>query len=141
MKLLTKMGSNPKTAKGLPGTNYIGSLLHLSHADTSGMGNVCPDHEPNECSGPCLDNEGRGHTPSVKLARLSRTALFFKQRATFYELLRGELRVLDLRAAAEQKLGLARLDATSDLGIGQQLCAEFPRLLFFVLVLHRRDQH
>ena len=139
MKLLTNMANNPKTAKGLPDRDYIGRLLHLSHADTSGLGNVCPDAARNMCGGkglpggvdPCLDNEGRGHTPGTRLARLSRTALFFNYREKFYAQMRHELSALEARARAEQKLGLARLDGTSDLGIGQQLCAEFPSLLFF----------
>jgi len=128
------MEANTKTAHGLAESNYEGVLLHLASADSAGFGNVCPWHRINKCSGPCVDHSGRTVVfPQIQLARFARTAMFFKQRARFFRMLEGELGALVRRAEKKAREPIARLDATSDLGLAEKLSRrdEYSSVMFF----------
>lgn len=116
MELLTI--GNPKIQKGTD-HGYLSAVLHFAPADRSGF-QVCPHAK--DCIAVCLNLAGRGGilprgetSNAIQRARVRRTQLFFRDRATFWAQLARDLeRVITLA----EKHGLrpaVRLNGTSDL--------------------------
>lgn len=137
MRLLTPMQSNPKTRKGLDAARLEGVILHLLAADAGpkalGLAGttLCPMAERNRCEAACLVHQGRGRMSRTYRARLARTRLFLTDKDAFYASVRRELRSLERRAARKRFAPIARLDGTSDLGLGLKFAREFPGVLFY----------
>jgi hypothetical protein len=109
---------NPKTAKG-EGKGYFTAVLHLSPADSAGVGNLCPWADA--CRFPCLNTAGRGgimakgaDTNAIQEARKARTILFMRHRAEFRKRLAAELVRHARTARAHGLIPAFRFNGTSD---------------------------
>jgi hypothetical protein len=140
--LLTPDGYNPKLKKGRA-RGYASAVLHLAPASLSGY-NVCPSATQG-CAAACLNTAGHGGiirrgqtTNEVQLARIARTALFFRDRFTFNALLVQSIETHLRRARRKGLTPVVRLNGTSDLpwerlrlNDGRTVLETFPDVQFY----------
>jgi hypothetical protein len=156
MKLLST--GNPKVLKGMA-EGYNTYILHLAPASLSGY-NTCAKATEG-CKAACLNTAGRGGmfkkgetTNVIQKARIRKTAMFFEERAGFFEWL-----VADIESAIKQSIRMdlipvVRLNGTSDIpfekyevvrnGITyRNIFAAFPDLEFYdyTKILGRKVDH
>ena len=112
-QLLSLGVSNAKTAKSEKKSNYSTLILYLSPYKLSGK-NFCPSASPG-CVKSCLFTAGRGAMSSVEEARQARSELFIKDRQTFLEIVRQDIRRHIKRCKRNGKLPAVRMNGTSDL--------------------------
>jgi hypothetical protein len=124
-ELLTPDGYNPKTRKGRA-RGYSTAILHFAPANLSGY-EVCSDRSAG-CTHDCLNLSGHGaigldvetavsltNTNEVQDARIARTHLLFRQRATFFSEMVLAISTHVRRATAHGLTPTVRLNGTSDL--------------------------
>lgn len=107
---------NPKTSKHvkIPElAHYRVAILHLLPANQAGCGNLC-EHASPGCLAGCLNTAGRGCTPPVHFARLSRTVYFQRFRHQFMARLTTEIRAFVRRCERNGWQPCVRLNGTSD---------------------------
>lgn len=104
--------SNAKLEKGEK-SGWLTLGLSLAPHNLSGV-NFCP-HASAGCAAACLYTAGHGQFDQVKNARLARSMRFIKERQTFIEQLKSEIRKGE-KSAAKKGMRLAiRLNVMSDL--------------------------
>lgn len=112
MKLnLLSMG-NAKTPKGEK-LGILTGILYLAPAKISGY-EVCP-RRSSGCTSACLYSAGRGKFSNVQQARIRRTKMFFEQRELFLNMLRLDIRLIELMANDKGMTPAVRLNGTSDI--------------------------
>lgn len=128
---------NPKTAKG-EARGYLTAVLHLSPADSAGVGNMCP-RATEGCIRTCLNTAGRGGifrkgetTNAIQEARARRTKEYMADRRAFAEALEADIVKLK-RMASRMGLTLAvRVNGTSDQpALAFRLATIFPDVQFY----------
>lgn len=133
MKLLTKASGNAKLAKSdKANRGYLSTILHLSPYRLSGK-NVCP-HASKGCAAACLNTAGFGAYNNVQNARIKRTRLFFDDRDTFTELLRGDIESFARTCNRKSNTPAVRLNGTSDLAwekLIPSLFSDYPTIQFY----------
>jgi hypothetical protein len=131
--LLTPPESQPKLGKGLE-FGWACYAMHLAPHNIAGIGNLCPGSTA-ECRKYCLFEQGRGHTPIVRNARVDRTLLYHNDPDAFQEQLFGEIAKAAKRRSIGGAPGMAvRLNATSDVAWERELPSvfeEFPDVQFY----------
>ena len=111
MKLLS-IDTNAKTRKG-QAKGYMTGILYLAPANLSGR-NFCP-HASEGCKAACLFSAGRGAFDSVKNARLKKSHYFLRDRESFLNDLKADIRALAKKAARAGMKPCVRLNGTSDI--------------------------
>lgn len=132
MKLLTKIGSQPKLVKGDIVTGYLFGGLHLAPHKLSGH-NICPNASPG-CVHACLNKVGYGRFNKTQTSRIKKTKLFFSDRKLFLSLLYKDLHSLCIRAISLNLRPACRLNLTSDIAwerVAPQLFSDFPMIQFY----------
>lgn len=112
MKSLLSIDTNAKTVKGQK-KGYLTGILYLAPANLSGK-NLCP-HASAGCRAACLNTAGRGQFDQIQSARLSKTLLFIKNRASFLAQLEKDIRALVKKAERKGLTPCVRLNGTSDI--------------------------
>lgn len=132
MKLLN--AGNSKTRKGeKKGFTTYG--IHLAPSNLSGF-NVCKDASQG-CAAACLNTAGRGAMSSVQRARIAKTQLFFRDKATFLEMLWQEIASGIKASSRKGMVPCFRLNLTSDLPWekiphdGKTIFSAFPDVQFY----------
>lgn len=132
MKLLTT--ANAKIRKGEKiGFKTFG--IHLAPASLSGF-NVCKDASAG-CAASCLNTAGMGAFSNVQLARIEKTRLFFKDKASFMAQLIKEITAAIKSAEKQGLTAVFRLNLTSDLPwekikfSGHNIFDMFPQCCFY----------
>lgn len=129
MKLLSPGSSNHKIAKGNL-KKYESAVLHLAPHTLAGGKTVCP-HSSVQCRATCLYWAGRGRMPQVIEARIEKTKLYLQNSMAFLFKLEKELDQLTLRSIQKRRLGVVRLDGTSDLDLGGRYAPHYKLLKFY----------
>jgi hypothetical protein len=139
-QLLSLGVSNAKTAKSEKKSNYSTLILYLSPYKLSGK-NFCPSASPG-CVKSCLFTAGRGAMSSVEEARQARSELFIKDRQTFLEIVRQDIRRHIKRCKRNGKLPAVRMNGTSDLPWEAfRIMQEFPSVQFYdYTAIHTRAE-
>ena len=129
MKLnLLSMG-NAKTPKGEK-LGILTGILYLAPAKISGY-EVCPRRSAG-CTSACLYSAGRGKFSNVQQARIRRTKMFFEQRELFLNMLRLDIRLIELMANDKGMTPAVRLNGTSDIDWTRYgIMEEFPNVRFY----------
>jgi hypothetical protein len=132
MKLLTT--ANTKIRKGEK-HGYKTFGIHLAPASLSGF-NVCKDASPG-CAAACLNTAGMGVYSNVQRARIEKTKLFFKDKASFMAQLIKEISSAIKSAQKNGMVATFRLNLTSDLPWekiklnGRNIFDMFPQCWFY----------
>jgi len=130
---LLSVASDAKTIKGLK-VNVLTGILYLAPGTLAGVGNVCV-HASVGCAFACLFTAGRaGMFETINRARVMRTRFLHSDRASFLDVLKGEIRALIRKAEREGLKPAVRLNGTSDLNwesLAPDLFTEFPNLAFY----------
>lgn len=127
MNLLTL--NNAKTVKGEE-LGVLTGILYLAPAKISGY-EVCPRRSEG-CTKSCLYSSGRGKFSSVQNARIKRTKLFFEKRQLFIDMLKLDIRLLELMAKEKGMIPAVRLNGTSDIEWTRfGIMEEFPDVKFY----------
>lgn len=121
--------TNAKTPKGEK-IGVLTGILYLAPANISGF-EVCPRRTVG-CTKSCLYSAGRGRFSNVQKARINRTKLFFENRELFLNMLRLDIRLLEIQAEQMGMLPAVRLNGTSDIDWTRfGLMEEFPNVRFY----------
>lgn len=129
-QLLSSGHSNAKTAKSEKDGRYLTLILYLSPYKLSGK-NFCPSASAG-CIKSCLFSAGRGAMSTVEEARQARSELFIKDRKTFLEIIRQDIKRHIKRCNRLGKLPAVRLNGTSDLPWEAfRIMQEFPSVQFY----------
>lgn len=121
--------TNAKTPKGEK-IGVLTGILYLAPANISGF-EVCPRRTVG-CTKSCLYSAGRGRFSNVQKARINRTKLFFENRELFLNMLRLDIRLLEIQAEQMGMLPAVRLNGTSDIDWTRfGLMEEFPNVQFY----------
>ena len=89
MKLLANGDTNTKTRKN--GPEVISAGLSLAPHKSAGLGKLCT-HASDGCAAACLNGQGLASVwESIKLARIAKTELYYRDRSAFLEALRRDL--------------------------------------------------
>lgn len=118
--------ANTKTMKGEK-YGYLTYIMHLSPSLISGY-QVCPKASAG-CAAACLNKAGMGVFSNVQEARITRTKLFFEERANFMTQLATEIRKAKKKAAKEGLKLLVRLNGTSDIAFEKIRAGEYRNVL------------
>ena len=132
MRLLAKIGSQPKLVKGDGVTGYLFGGLHLAPHKLSGH-NTCP-FASKGCAHVCLNKVGYGRYSKIQAARIKKTKLFYSDRKLFLSLLYKDLHSLCIRALSLGLRPACRLNLTSDIAwerVAPQLFSDFPMIQFY----------
>jgi hypothetical protein len=142
-ELLTPDGYNPKAKKGRA-RGFATAVLHLAPANLSGY-DVCSNRSIG-CTKSCLNTAGRGGifkagelTNNIQEARIARTRLFFRDRASFNPMLVSAINRHIRRAIKRGLTPVVRLNGTSDLPWerlkvgpnGETILELFPTIQFY----------
>src|SRR5215475_1846859 len=129
MKLLNI--ENAKTVKG-ESLGYLTGVLYLAPAEESGVMNTCP-MASDGCKAGCLYTAGRASfDPHIIAARIRRTRQLAKDRKSFLNDLRSDIRAIIRKASRENLIPAVRLNGTSDLfWLVATLAREFPEVQFY----------
>lgn len=121
--------TNAKTNKGEK-LGVLTGILYLAPAKISGF-EVCPRRTAG-CTKSCLYSAGRGKFSNVQKARINRTKLFFENRELFLNMLRLDIRLLEIQAEQMGMIPAVRLNGTSDIDWTRfGLMEEFPNVRFY----------
>ena len=121
--------TNAKTPKGEK-LGVLTGILYLAPAKISGF-EVCPRRTAG-CTKSCLYSAGRGKFSNVQKARINRTKLFFENRELFLNMLRLDIRLLEIQAKEMGMLPAVRLNGTSDIDWTRfGLMEEFPNVRYY----------
>lgn len=118
--------ANTKTMKGEK-YGYLTYIMHLAPSLISGY-QVCPKASAG-CAAACLNKAGMGVFSNVQEARITRTKLFFEERANFMTQLATEIRKAKKKAAKEGLKLLVRLNGTSDIAFEKIRAGEYRNVL------------
>ena len=118
--------ANTKTMKGEK-YGYLTYIMHLAPSLVSGY-QVCPKASAG-CAAACLNKAGMGVFSNVQEARITRTKLFFEERANFMTQLATEIRKAKKKAAKEGLKLLVRLNGTSDIAFEKIRAGEYRNVL------------
>lgn len=128
MNLLTTQ--NAKTSKGEE-FQYLTGILYLKPFNTGGYKNVCPKASEG-CKKACLNTAGRGRFDRIQNGRQRKTDLYFNQMDKFFDILREDLRQLQIKAKNKGLIPCVRLNGTSDLpSLARKMAKEFPHIQFY----------
>ena len=134
---LLGINADSKTVKGLK-TGTLTGIVYLAPSDSSGY-QTCPMASAG-CRAACLFTAGRASfDPKINAARITRTKLFFEQRAVFMAQLLCEIENLIRDAAKRGMRPAVRLNGTSDLKWEKIACCSdhksvmqhFPEVTFY----------
>jgi len=138
LSYLGGINTSSKIAKGLK-YDEMTYILYLAPAKSSGY-EVCPMRS-DECTTACLNESGHNridiHENTINKARITKTKLFFEQRAFFMQWLLDEVRSAQKKAVAAGKHFSVRLNGTSDLSPeqfhldGKNILELFPDVQFY----------
>jgi len=138
LSYLGGIATSSKIAKGLK-YDEMTYILYLAPAKMSGY-EVCPMRSA-ECTAACLNESGHNkidiHKNTINKARITKTKLFFEQRAFFMGWLIDEIRSAKAKAEAAGKKFSVRLNGTSDLSPeqfhldGVNILQIFPEVQFY----------
>jgi len=113
MRLLSKLGSNPKIQKSDKLGQYLTAVLHLAPSDLSGF-DVCP-FASNGCKAACLNTAGRGQMTRVQESRVAKTQFLFREREAFLAQIDKEISLHIKKCKRENRKPAVRLNGTSDI--------------------------
>lgn len=108
--------NNAKTIKGEK-LGYLTGILYLAPATESlpfGGRNVCP-WKSKGCTASCLYTAGRGRFSMTKCARIHKTLLYFRNRASFTSDLKQSVKYIKEKALRDGMTPAFRLNGTSDI--------------------------
>jgi hypothetical protein len=138
LSYLGGINTSSKIKKGLK-YDEMTYILYLAPADRSGY-EVCPMRS-SECTAACLNESGHNridiHDNVINNARITKTKLFFEQRAFFMGWLQDEIAAAKAKAHAAGKRFSVRLNGTSDLSPeqfhlnGKNILEMFPEVQFY----------
>lgn len=138
LSYLGGINTSSKIAKGLK-YDEMTYILYLAPAKSSGY-EVCPMRSE-ECTAACLNESGHNridiHDNTINKARITKTKLFFEERAFFMGWLIDEIRSAQRKAYAAGKSFSVRLNGTSDLSPeqfhldGKNILEIFPDVQFY----------
>jgi hypothetical protein len=129
-KSLISIDTNAKTRKGQK-KGYMTGILYLAPHTESGK-NLCA-HASAGCAAACLFTAGRGRFETVRRGRMEKTLFFIQNREKFVEVLKKDIKALDVKANKKSMIPAVRLNGTSDLpweNIGN-IMQEFPHIQFY----------
>lgn len=112
MNVFSKVGSNPKLAKGDNGY-YLTLGLSLAPSNLSGM-NVCL-YATKGCSSSCLNFAGRGRASNTQIARIQRTTKFRQSKYEFFLLMCQDIDSFLRKCDKQGVKPVVRLNVFSDL--------------------------
>ena len=130
---LIGVGNNAKTVKG-DGSEYVTAIMYLKPYKTVYQGkvrNLCAMADTAKCHEPCLNEAGRGQMNVVQRGRERKTILYFSDRIGFMDSLINDLTVFSRRQRKHGIQPCARLDGTSDTGMGAKIATQFPEIQFY----------
>ena len=115
--------------------------LSLAPVGSGGIGNTCP-HASTGCSSACLDETGMGFVfLSIHVARVAKTAVFYRDRVWFIRQLTKEIAAAERKAEKLSKPLAVRLNVFSDVQwekIAPELFSAFPAAAFYDYTKHPR---
>lgn len=130
---LLSVAADAKTVKGAA-AGVLTGILYLAPGTLAGVGNLCP-HASAGCAAACLFTAGRaGIFDMINEARVMRTRFLHADRASFLDVLRGEIEALTRKAAREGMRPAVRLNGTSDLPwetLAPEIFEAFPGVQFY----------
>ena len=128
-----------ESAKVIKGEKYgyLSGICYMTPAFSFSGGNTCSHHKLGNCAGPCLVHSGHMSLDGAIEARADRLALFLKNPALFFEILKRELVLLGKRARRRRLKVAGRLNGTTDLDWsriqfgGKTIFEHFPRVRWY----------
>lgn len=127
---LLSIGTDAKTVKGEKVGIRTG-ILYLAPHKTAGVGNFCANASKG-CIELCLFTAGRAQVhKTVNEGRIRKTHFFVSDRNGFNARMHADLRLMERRALRDGMTPAARLDGTSDIGIGVDFAKDFPGIQFY----------
>jgi hypothetical protein len=129
MELLA-VGTDAKTVKGEK-KGVMTGIMYLT------PGKTCPFASPG-CKAACLNTAGRGAFNNVQEGRARKTALFYKDKAAFVDILKKDVMALVKKAKKNDLFPAVRLNGTSDIcwenipgTNGKTVFEDFPSVQFY----------